>query len=243
MSAPAEARHPTPAARHRGRALLVLGLGCAACHGPAGEPAASPPRVATAVVAAESTAAPAVPSADLLPPAPRPALPACTAPGCWVIDDGGVGKLRLGAPLGLAELGPEPEKGFFARTIADAQPGEGFRLEAPSLAVAVRPRMGTAAGALGLARQARLLVAAVYVEGPGPQTARGAGVGATLSDLARLHGAPKPHDVPPTWGRDECAVAVPDLAHVWFYFESCERARTGAPSVRVGVYDLSIEDW
>ncbi|MCC6522652.1 MAG: hypothetical protein IT373_08340 [Polyangiaceae bacterium] len=243
MSAAAEPRSKKPHARDRARALLLLGLGCTACRGPAAEPATPPPRVVTAVLPAETAAASATPSADELPPAPPPARAACTPPGCWVIDDGGVGELRLGAPLALADLGPEPAKRFFARTIADAQPVEGFRLDAPPLAVAVRPRMGTAAGALGLARQGRLLVAAVYVEGPGPETARGAGVGATLGDLARLHGAPKPHDVPPTWGHDECAVAVPDLENVWFYFESCERARGGAPSVRVGVYALAIEDW
>ncbi len=187
-------------------------------------------------------------------------------PAALRIHDQGVGDLRLGAPIPAAYLRPAaaPATHYQLGFHADAQTWEGFRFPAVPVVVmlkkgpffrwfedpkrkgggvpgpAVRARL--ARDAVALARRGAP-IAWIVIQRPGPQTAKGIGVGSTWADVTQAYGPLKLRPNPPDFGRDRCAVRLAPLSSVWAYFATCAAARAGRPITRLAVWtSLALKD-
>lgn len=227
-----------------GLALAGLALACS------GAPAPRAPR--------EVAPRPAEPTlADRV--AAREPAKAPTTVDAPVVSDEGIGDVRLGSPLPARLLAPgsDPLGRYFPGLHADAQTHDGFRLPGfpvrilmagsgpftrwfddpkrkadPPPDAATRRRL--AADAVREAR-AGARVGWIVVDGPGPRTASGIGVGSTLAEVMRAHPAARPRSQPPTFGKDECEVTLAPLKQVQVYFPHCRAARAGARATRMTV--------
>jgi hypothetical protein len=179
---------------------------------------------------------------------PKTPSTGATVTGPWEIRDGAVGPFTLGAAL-PAELLDGAEQAYFARYIADGVPQEGFTLDGVDVAIAGGPFAAwdkradsgdppldeLRGPAVDKARRGARIVA-VLVQGDGPRTAAGAGVGSTLAELEAAHGAAKLRPLPPTLGGDRCSVRLDALPGAGFVFGSCDAAREGAQVLRVDLW-------
>lgn len=169
--------------------------------------------------------------------------------GPWIIDEGGVGALRLGAAIPAALL-DDAEQRFVARFIADGVLLEGFELEEPPLTVVLPTRMfarydGEHGAAQPLVDQLRdqavrraragAKISSVIISSDQLRTAAGVGVGSSHAELEAAYPAVKLRPLPPTMGDDMCSARVDGLPGVGFMFTTCDAAREGAPVIRVDV--------
>ena len=168
----------------------------------------------------------------------------------WTIGTGAVGAVALGRPLPKELLGEGLEARYIARYYGDAQPLEGFRLDAPPLTVVIEggpfakkaaeepveptPDPYRADGAKAAREGAK--VRAVLVHGPGPVTAAGVGVGTALPALKAAYPDLALRPVPQTLGGDECVADSAQLKDVRFIFASCQAAESGAPVLRIDLW-------
>ena len=179
------------------------------------------------------------------PPTPKPAPPA------WPIEPGRVGALELGKPLPEALLTADLETRYIARYFADAQPLEGFRYDDPPLTVVLEsgpfakyldevdePRDPPLDQLRGKALEAARTVAIkrVMIDGEGPVTKAGAGVGSTLEALKSAYPDIQLRPLPETFGDDLCIATTKSLANVAFVFASCAKANQGAPVKRIDLW-------
>lgn len=179
------------------------------------------------------------------------ATAACQGGGAWVIRGDGVGAIRLDRPVPAAVLPGDLAQRYGVRYIADGQPLESVRLDRPPLTVAiadgpfsrrvaeaglVEPDAGPfrVAGAAAIRGGAR--VQRILVQGAGPVTAAGVGVGSALSALKGAYGDLSLQPVPPTLGGDECVGATQALPQVHFVFASCPDAQAGKPVIRIDLW-------
>lgn len=169
----------------------------------------------------------------------------------WVIRSDGVGAITLGRPLPEVIITQGLETRYIVRYVADAQPFEGFRFDAPPLTVLVdggpfsqqveaegvieptaeRYRMAAAKVARDGAK-----ARAILVHGPGPVTNAGVGVGSRIQALGSAYPDLALHPVPPTLGGDECVAESAMLPNVRFVFPSCEAAKSGGPVLRIDIW-------
>ena len=206
--------------------LVVLIAACAPrpAAKPSGAPMAVPPAVGSRPVEEPSPAR---------TPAAREAV---------LVDDGGVGDVRVGAAIPPAHLaGDEAKRGYTIRWVADAQPFEAFRVgNPPVLAQFSGPFTRWAADNAGELEPNRFVeealqearngapVHAIVVEDPGPATSAGVGVGSSFTKLsaaypnAKLSRLPEWFEPKPT-----CSVAVPELPHVAFHLAACAGSDRG----------------
>jgi hypothetical protein len=177
-------------------------------------------------------------------------------PTSWLIESGRVGDLRLGAPVPATLVTAALADGYHAGFVADGQAEDRFTLLDPPVTIvidgpfAARDRDGRSSGPPSAAvlpglRQEALAavkagapVVAIRIDGPGPVTASGAGVGSTLAALEAIDPALVIVDVPPTLGAggDRAVARGPSLPGVAFVFASRELARAGATVTRIDLW-------
>jgi hypothetical protein len=171
-----------------------------------------------------------------------------------VIHADGVGDLVLGRPVPAAHLAAaaRPEDAFLVLHYADGQEAEAFRLPGLPVVVALAPPPESEAreapdedSPAALAARARRAVAAaragrpilfLVIEGPGPQTAKGIGVGSRVPDLEAAYGPVVLNPVPPTLGQDRCVVIPKGLPNLKLHFADCTAARAGAAVTRILIW-------
>jgi hypothetical protein len=68
------------------------------------------------------------------------------------------------------------------------------------------------------------------------KTEAGVGVGSTLEALLAAYPDLQTRSLPPTLGKDRCNASTRALPGVYFHFESCDAADSGAGVVRVDVW-------
>lgn len=170
----------------------------------------------------------------------------------WVIEAGRVGSvIALDKPIPHTLLGSELEKKYFADYIADAQAIDAFKFENPPLIIVLKKgpfrthalksygapqSQKYASQAAKLARSGEK-IEAIFVMGAGPKTKAGVGVGSSLLELQRAYRDFKIHSIPETWGNDTCTGSTSELPHVFFIFETCEKAEQGQPVLRVDLHN------
>lgn len=227
------------------RRILVAG-GMIACGG-------SSPDRAAATAPMLSGAAPAV-----VTPAPAPRAPSAedaanthvASGSTWRITAGQVGVIKLGSPLPPDLLDDDLATHYVARYIADGLPVDAFSYDKPALLILlasgpfhtrveaaherVPPRSNVSrAEAAELARE--IPVKTIMVRGSGPTTDAGAGVGSTLAELQQAYPDLILSALPETLGGDTCRARSGSLPGIQFMFFSCNRAKAGAPVIRVDV--------
>lgn len=193
-----------------------------------------------AVIETGDAAAPSVPPAP--PPAPAPA-PAPRASGGKVIDGGGVGDVRVGAPIPRDYLADakDARARYDIRWVADAQPFEAFRVgDPPVLAVFDGPFTRWAKNNVGELAPQRFVESAlrvarngapvrwIVVEEAGHATVAGIGVGSTFADVAAAYPGAKVSQLPEWFeARPTCSVAPPGLANVQLLLATCGKEGNG----------------
>ena len=167
-----------------------------------------------------------------------------------LIHRDGVGEILLGKPIPGTLLPADARDRYLAGFHADAQPHEGFRLDAPAVTVflaegpfgrqARRQVPDPTAPALArravrAARQGAPVVM-MSIESSGPRTAEGLGVGSDLTALTTARPGLGLSPVPPTFGADECVAVDPSQPDVHFHFRTCEAARAGEGVLRILIF-------
>jgi hypothetical protein len=209
---------------------LAIGVLVAACAAPAKpDPHPAQPAVDVAAPSGERGSAAAPERA----PAARAVL----------IDDGGVGDLRIGQPIPAQHLADDEQARarYELRWVADAQPFEAFRIgPARVLAVFHGPFTRWAQSNAGELDPKRFVdeavrdarggapVESVVVDAAGPVTKAGIGVGSAFSDLAAAHPDAKLSRLPEWFeSRPTCHVTVQALPRVAFHLSACGREPPG----------------
>ena len=171
----------------------------------------------------------------------------------WLIESGRVGDIRLGHPLPETLLADDQRllDAYTARFIADAQPLEGYSLEDPPLLVALESGPfrayvdveGVVEPPLDSLRRPGLTAArdgakvrAIYVQAPGPTTAKGVGVGSAYAALQGAYPDLTLRPVPPTFGKDLCFARTAEMPDVSFVFSSCKAAKTEGAVIRIDLW-------
>lgn len=222
--------------------ILVAGV-MVACGGSSPDRAAAPaPMPSRAAPAAAPAPAPRAPSAASAHDA---------AGTAWRITVGQVGAIKLGSPVPPDLLNDDDlATHYVARYIADGQPVDAFSYDKPAMLIilasgpfgaqveAARERIPprsdvSRAEAAELAHE--VPVKAIMVRGSGPATDAGAGVGSTLAELQRAYGDLTLSALPETLGGDTCRAHSRSLPGIQFMFSTCNRAKAGAPVIRVDV--------
>jgi hypothetical protein len=177
---------------------------------------------------------PVVPPAS--PPVAPPAAAATPQQSGPLVDDGGVGDVRVGSAIPPAHLaGDDAKSRYTLRWVADAQPFEAFRVaDPPVFAQFSGPFTRWAESNAGPLDPGRFVdealrearsgapVQALVVEERGPKTSAGIGVGSSFTELsaaypgARLTRSPEWFEPRPT-----CSVTVPELPRVAFLLAAC----------------------
>lgn len=136
----------------------------------------------------------------------------------WTLSHTGIGDFKLGlAPPAKSVT----EARYFETFIADGIQVKGWELTAPRLRVEVDDA--------GSVRALRLFE-------PDVKTEAGLGVGSTLSALLTAYPDLEKRSIPPTLGDDRCNASTSALPDVYFHFESCQAADSGAGVIRVDVW-------
>ncbi|MEZ4403134.1 MAG: hypothetical protein R3B06_24130 [Kofleriaceae bacterium] len=231
------------------RAVVVVAL-AAACGKPAPSPpasAASEPAPPPPGAAAAGTPGAAAPATEVPMPTPAPT---------WIIDTGKVGDVVLGQPLPAALVTDQLATHYVAAYIADAQPVDGFRWSDPPITVYIAggpfaakvakgyegpPPTDELRAAGAAAARAGATVVRVMVDGPGPATSGGFGVGAKLADLRAADAGVRTYPMPPTREddappTDRCNVRSKGMPGVSFVFATCKAAEAGEPARRVDLW-------
>ncbi len=180
-------------------------------------------------------------------------FPARAQAAAPVIDQAGVGALRLGRPVPKALLeGGEAERRYATSFYADAQPLEGFKLVDPAIYVVVSggpfAKWGHAhpgkpvpervkKQAVKRALAGKLVVEMLVVTSPELVTAAGLRVGSTWAEVrAAIKGAAITQ-LPGLWEEPTCLVRDGTIA---YFFKGCGAAKAlpeASPVVRIAVRD------
>jgi hypothetical protein len=172
-------------------------------------------------------------------PSSAPPPPAKPSP---LIDDGGVGDVRVGEAIPAAYLaGDDARNSYVIRWVADAQPFEAFRVGEPFVLAQFSGPFTrwaeTNAGelepgrfvdeALGEARSGAKVEAIVVTE-RGPATSAGIGVGSTFSDLSAAYPGARFSRLPEWFEpRPTCSVQPRELRSVDFHLSACSGEERG----------------
>jgi hypothetical protein len=207
--------------------------------------------IALWIVACERSAPPTPQRAEVSVPTAATATPPPHASGghrrrpppSRLVDDGGVGDVRIGKAIPPIYLGPDSEvkNRYEIRWIADAQPFEAFRIGSPPvLAAFIGPFTRWGKSNFGelvpgrfvdkALREARAgaKVEWIVVETSGPRTNAGIGVGSSFAELESAYAAAELRRLPAEFGpRPTCRVTVTELRHVSFQLRSCSGSERG----------------
>jgi hypothetical protein len=170
-------------------------------------------------------------------------------PAAILIDDGGVGSVRIGSPIAPADLGDDTEARtrYEIRWIADAQPFEAFRAgEARVLAAFKGPFTRFAESNVGPPEAARFVeqalrdvragapVESIVVDAPGPLTRAGIGVGSSWAALLAAYPSAKVRNLP-EWFESilTCVAEVKELSRVRFQLAPCDKGKEPGEVIRV----------
>ena len=174
-------------------------------------------------------------------------MPAPESP--WIIRSGVVGALVLGQPI-PASLHGELERAYVAEMIADGVAIDGFRFEQPPVLAVVdggpfaaldsagepAPPVDRLRATAAAAARAGAKVTRLFVDGAGPVTAAGVGVGSDLADLRAAYPDLRTYPQPSTRRDDCCAARTKTLPDVGFVFANCDAANAGEKVTRVDLW-------
>ena len=133
----------------------------------------------------------------------------------WTIKPGGLGDIKLGAPLPLFVLGMSPD--FYQGYHGDGTPFIGCDI--PSRDISIRLEF--------------FILVPGILPGPDYRTAENTGLGSTLDALRRSHGAVETSHIPEPY---TCVAWTPDLPDVYFEFTSCDAAESGEGVANVNIW-------